>query len=149
MIYISPKACQYLVSTRINRIETETVFPCPPFLLFVLSLLSHSSWKLCSNRSWSNYYWSIAGHRAQGVPRHRVRVPQSGDVGANVPQRHGRRAPEPRVQMLLAGVERTIDCVSLRLRQRIPRVVKPGLHLRGARCEAVRLAHSFSKCISA
>ena len=44
MIYISPKACQYLVSTRINRIETETVFPCPPFLLFVLCLLSRSSW---------------------------------------------------------------------------------------------------------
>jgi len=57
MIYISPKACQYLVSTRINRIETETVFPCPPFLLFVLCLLSRSSWNLCSNRSWSNYYY--------------------------------------------------------------------------------------------
>ena len=55
--YLSPKACQYLVSTRINRIET--VFPCPPFLLFVLCLLSRSSWNLCSNRSWSNYYFII------------------------------------------------------------------------------------------
>ena len=42
--YISPKACQYLVSTRINRMET--VFPCHPFLLFVLCLLSRSSWNL-------------------------------------------------------------------------------------------------------
>ena len=41
------------MSTRINRIET--VFPCPSFLLFVLCLLSRSSWNLCSNRSWSNY----------------------------------------------------------------------------------------------
>ena len=53
--YLSPEACQYLVSTRINRIET--VFPCPSFLLFVLCLLSRSSWNLCSNRSWSNYYY--------------------------------------------------------------------------------------------
>ena len=48
MIPLSYKACQYLVSTRINRIET--VFPCTPFLLFVLCLLSRSSWNLCSNR---------------------------------------------------------------------------------------------------
>ena len=48
-----------LASTRINRIET--VFPCPPFLLFVLCLLSRSWWNLCSNtnRSWSNYYYII------------------------------------------------------------------------------------------
>ena len=53
--YISPKACQYPVSTRINRMET--LFPCPPFLLFVLCLLSRSSWNLCSNWSWSNYIY--------------------------------------------------------------------------------------------
>ena len=50
-----------LASTRINRIET--VFPCPPFLLFVLCLLSRSSWNLCSNRSWSSYYY----YGARGV----------------------------------------------------------------------------------
>ena len=33
------------------------VFPCPPFLLFVLCLLSRSPWNLCSNRSWPNYYY--------------------------------------------------------------------------------------------
>ena len=44
-----------LASTRINRIET--VFRCPPFLLFVLWLLSRSSWNLCSNRSLLNYYY--------------------------------------------------------------------------------------------
>ena len=54
-IPLSYKACQYLVSTRISRIET--VFPCPPFLLFVLCLLSRSSWNLCSNWSWSKYHY--------------------------------------------------------------------------------------------
>jgi len=58
---VSPKACQYLVVvvvlTRINRIETQTVFSCPPFLLFVLCRISRSSWNLCSNWSWSNYYY--------------------------------------------------------------------------------------------
>ena len=42
--YISPKACQYPISTRINCMET--LFPCPPFLLFVLCLLARSSWNL-------------------------------------------------------------------------------------------------------
>ena len=55
-LYLSPKACLYPVSTRINRMET--VFLCGfLLLLFVLCcFLSRSSWNLCSNRSWSNYY---------------------------------------------------------------------------------------------
>ena len=50
---------RYPISTRINRMET--LFPYPPYLLFLMFVraycfLSHSSWNLCSNRSWSNCY---------------------------------------------------------------------------------------------
>ena len=50
---------RYPISTRINRMET--LFPYPPYLLFLMFVraycfLSHSSWNLCSNRSCSNYY---------------------------------------------------------------------------------------------
>ena len=58
------------MSTRINRIET--VFLCPSFLLFVLCLLSRSSWNLCSNRSWSNYYYYYYYYVGMGYPNCRT-----------------------------------------------------------------------------
>ena len=42
----SPAVCLYPISTRINGIET--LFPCPPFLLFALCFLSRSLWNLKS-----------------------------------------------------------------------------------------------------
>lgn len=50
-----PSSGKHPISTRINR--TETLFPCPPFLLFMLCFLARFSWNLCSSKSWSNYYY--------------------------------------------------------------------------------------------